>query len=306
MYPVQAPLELDALLRLDILSMSPLSWLALLTLAVYWVGAVSLWRAKKRWRFTHTLAFTVGCLAWFAVTGLSMNHYAEDLVWVLLFQQITLLVVVPPLLLIGSPGRLLLQATPRRGWGRPVLRVALSGYRSRLAQVLLHPIVAIIVSVAAFPALYFTDAISWFLALPQGHLLLLTLFLVFGTIGGAPLWALDPLPRSPSYGARIVDAFVEIQIHALFGLMLMTSSSSMFRWFSDEPDAWGIDRATDQGIGGILVWSYGELPLIIILVVTFSKWRKNDLRRAKRREREDDAALDAYNEYLARQQDAER
>lgn len=299
MYPAKASLELSSLFQLDVLTMSPLAWLALVCLAVYLVGAITLWRARKGWSIGATLSFAVGCFAWFAATGLSGNDFADELVSVLLFQQITLMVVVPPFLLMGSPGRLLLRATPRRRIGRPVLRAALSAYRSRTAQVLLHPATAIVVAALAFPALYFSDAVSWFLALPEGHLILLTLFLVFGFIAAAPLWSLDPLPRSPSYVVRIVDVLIEIQIHAIFGLILLLSKQPMFSWYAEDPADWEISRALDQAIGGGLVWSYGELPLIIVLIVTISKWRKSDLRHAKRHQPQEDAALDEYNAYLA-------
>ena len=119
-----ASLELGDLFQFDLRSMSPLAWLAVVCLSIYLTGAISLWVRGKRWGVGSTLLFTVGCLLWFAATGLRANAYAEELVSVLLFQQITLMVVAPPFLLMGSPGRLLLRATPRRGLGRPVMRAA--------------------------------------------------------------------------------------------------------------------------------------------------------------------------------------
>lgn len=294
-----ANLGLTDLVQFDIASLSPLAVAAVLCLAVYLIGAISLWSAGARWSIPATISFGLGCAAWFASTGLSLNSYAEELVSVLLFQQITLLVVVPPLLLMGSPGRLLLRATPHRGLGVPLLRTALSSYRSRAAHALLHPGVAIVVAVVAFPGLYFSDAISWVLAVPGGHVILLTLLLIFGVIAAAPLWALDPMPRKPSYAVRLIDVLIEIQIHALFGLMLLRAGGAMFSWYADEPTAWGITRELDQAIGGSLAWSYGELPLLIVLIVTLSKWRKSDIRSAPRRRPQEDADLDDYNEYLA-------
>ncbi len=299
MYPAKVSLELSDLFRLELLSMSPLAWLAIVCLVIYLVGAISLWIAGKPWSVLAAASFFVGCLIWFLVTGLSGNTYADELVSVLVFQQITLMVFVPPFLLMGSPGRLLLRATPHRGLGRPVLRAAVGAYRSRTALVLLHPAMVVIIAALAFPTLYFTDAVSWFLALPGGHLILLTFFLVFGVIGAAPLWAVDPLPREPSFPVRLVDLFIEIQIHAVFGLLLLVNAGRMFSWYAEDPKDWGLTRELDQAIGGGLVWSYGTLPLIVVLVVTFSKWRVSDLRQAKRRQTQEDADLDAYNAYLA-------
>lgn len=287
------------MLVLDLTRISPLGWLAVVCLLAYLAGAISLWARGRRWSVLGTISFVLGCLAWFAATGLAVNDYAGELITALVFQVITLLVAVPPLLLMGSPGRLLLRATPHRGVGILALRAAIAAQRSRAARVLLHPVVAILVAIIALPGLFFTDAISWVMALPGGHQALLALMLVFGVIGGAPLWALDPLPRKPSFGVRLAGAFLELQIHALFGLVLLKNASGMLSLYSGEPVGWGVSRALDQSLSGSLVWTYGQLPLIIVLIITLSKWRRSDIRGARHRQDAEDEALDAYNAYLA-------
>lgn len=289
------------LVQFDIATASPLAWAAVVVVAAYLAGAISLWRRGRSWSVLQTLSFVFGGALWFLATGLNANAYADQLVSVLLFQQITLMVVVPPFLLLGAPGCLLLRTTPHRGLGRTVLRAAHGAYRSAAARVLLNPVVAMIVAALAFPALYLSDTISLVLAVPGGHLILLTLLLVFGVIAGAPLWSRDPLPRKPSYVMRLVDVFVEIQIHAVFGLVLLLAKGPLFSWFSNDPEGWGITRLLDQEISGGMMWSYGELPLIIVLLVTLSKWRKTEVRSARHREKQEDADLDAYNDYLAAQ-----
>lgn len=293
-------------LSVDIATMSPLAWGSVLVLVAYLASVITLIRKGERWGFGATLSFVMGCAAWFVVTGTATHTHADTLVSALIFQQLTLMVVAPPLLLLGSPGRLLLKATPHRGLGRWVLRAALGAYRSRAAYVLLHPLVVVIVPLILFPALYLTDAVSLVLAVPGGHSFLLTVFLVFGTIAAAPLWARDPMPRTPSYAVRLVEVFVEIQIHAIFGLMLILGDGTMFSWFAGDPVGWDLTRAADESIGGTLAWSYGELPLIIVLAVTLSKWRNRDMKTASRRQDEEDAALDEYNAYLAAQAQAGR
>ena len=297
---VTSTLEIADLVTFNVTSVPLLGWLAVACLIAYIAGAISLWARRRRWTVPGTISFVLGCLAWFAATGLGVNEYADDLVTALVFQQITLFVAAPPLLLMGSPGKLLLRTTPHVGPGKWVVRAAIAAQRSRAAWILLHPMVAIIIAIAAFPGLYFTDAISWVMATPGGHQTLLALLLVLGIIGGAPLWALDPLPRSPSFGMRMVSAFLELQIHALFGLVLIRSASGMLSWYSTEPEGWGITRAFDQSLSGSLVWTYGQLPLLIVLIFTLSKWRSRDLRVARHRAPAEDAALDEYNAYLAK------
>lgn len=291
--------DLVDLFAFDPLRASPLAWIAVIGCAAYLIGAVSLWYAGRRWSPVRTLSFVLGCALWFGTTGLGVNTQAETLVSALLFQQITLMVVAPPLLLMGSPGRLLLRSVPHRGIGRPILRGAIGGARSPFARALLHPAIAIALAALAFPALYFTDAVSTTLAIPGGHGVLLALFLLLGIIAAAPLWSLDPLPRAPSYGARLADVVIEIQIHAVFGLVMLLSTAPLFRAYADDPTGWGITRPLDQAIAGGLAWSYGELPLLIVLIVTLSKWRRSEMRSARHREAEEDAELERYNEQLA-------
>lgn len=283
----------------DPLRASPLAWVALIVCAAYLTGAISLWRRGRRWSPVRALSFVLACALWFGATALGVHAQASVLVSALLFQQLTLMVVAPPLLLMGSPGRLLLRAVPHRGIGRPALRLALGGARSGFAKVLLHPAAAIVIAALAFPALYFTDAVSGILALPGGHELLLALFLLIGGIAAAPLWSLDPLPRAPSYGARLADVVIEIQIHAVFGLVMLLSAAPLFRAYAGDPIGWGISRSIDQAIAGGLAWSYGELPLLIVLIVTLSKWRRSELRTARHREAAEDAELARYNAQLA-------
>lgn len=281
--------------------MNPVAWLMIIALGLYLAGAVSLWRSGIRWSPAATLSFAVGSLFVILATGTRLTPLAEDLVSVLIFQELTLLVVAPPLLLVGMPGRMLLTAAPRLGLGRLLLRIGLAGYRSRVARVLLHPLAVLVIAAVMLPALYLSDFVSVVLGWPGGHTLLLVAFLVFGLIAGAPLWARDPLPRRPSYAVRLVEVFVEIQIHAVFGLILLLSAPPLFAAYTGVPATTGVSRALDQSVAGGLMWTYGELPLIIALIVTLSKWRGRDLRTAKNREAQDDAALDEYNAFLALQ-----
>ncbi|MDD0856647.1 cytochrome c oxidase assembly protein [Arthrobacter alpinus] len=80
-----------------------------------------------------------------------------------------------------------------------------------------------VVAILLYPALYLTDVISIVMRIPFGHDALLFIFLVLGVISAIPLWSSDPLPRVTSFAVRFVDIVVELQIHAVFGLILLES-----------------------------------------------------------------------------------
>lgn len=288
---------IDEWVVFDPLAGSPLALAAVILAALYLRGAIWMWRHHRHWGIARTASFLIGCLLIFAVTTFGVDRAAEESVSALVFQQVTLLTVVPPLLIAGSPGRLLLRSTPHTGLGGVVLRTAHAGLRSPLWRAALHPIVAIVIAIVLYPVLYLTDAISVVMQTPFGHDVLLVLFLGLGIVSATPLWSSDPLPRVPSFAARFVDIAAEIQIHAIFGLVLLRTATPLFSGYAATTSSH--DPIVDQAVAGTLVWTYAELPLFIVLIVCLSRWRAREIRTSKQRQHIEDAELDTYNEYLA-------
>lgn len=283
--------------RFDPTGASPIVAVAALLLCGWYLcGAIWMWTHGRRWAIPRTIAFVLGCALMFVIATFGVNRYASVSLTALMFQQITAITVIPPLLIAGSPGRLLLRSTPHHGAGRLVLRAAHAGLRSRWARALLHPLMPIAIALAVFPALYLTDLISLVMATRVGADLLLAFFLIAGIVAAVPLWSSDPLPRAPSFPARLVDIFVEIQIHAVLGLILIRAGTPLFAAYTTPQQ--GVDPAYDQAIAGMLLWTYAELPLLIVLIVCLSRWHSRDRRRARVNESSEDAELVAYNAYL--------
>ena len=249
----------------------------------------------------RTICFLLGCLLLFAITGLGIEGYGLGMFSVFMFQQLTLMMVVAPLLVLGSPGTLLLRAMPHRGIGRWVLRLALGGLRSRAAKFALHPALVIPLMVLCFFGLYLSGAADVLLRTWTGHIFLEIAFLVVGILVTAPLVSSDPLPRRTSYVSRLFDVFIEMQVHAMFGLVMLLSTAPVVAYFvTAAPKAWGVDPLRDQGVAGILAWTYGELPLVVMLIVTLIRWQRQDTTRAAKAQSRSDAETDTYNEYLNR------
>ncbi|GEK86587.1 cytochrome c oxidase assembly protein [Microbacterium aerolatum] len=271
---------------------------AMLLCAWYLRGAIWLWSHRRRWSVPRTFSFVIGCVVMFVIATFGVNRYASVSLTALMFQQITAITVIPPLLIVGSPGRLLLRSTPHHRTGRLILKAAHAGLRSRWARLLLHPLVPIVIALAVFPALYLTDAISVVMATPVGAALLLAFFVGAGIVAAVPLWSSDPLPRAPSFPARLIDIFVEIQIHAILGLILIRAGKPLFAGYSTPQQA--VDPAYDQAVAGMLLWTYAELPLLVVLIVCLSRWHSRDRRQARMNESREEAELEEYNAYLER------
>ena len=125
-----------------------------------------------------------------------------------------------------------------------------------------------------------------------------------GVLFTVPVLSSDPLPRRQRQWGRAVDMFVEMPLHAFFGVIVMMASAPLVATFSRPPASWGVDVMSDQGIAGGLAWSYGELPSLVLLLIVFARWEREE-RHAHDTPRADgrttvEAELDDYNGYLER------
>lgn len=275
-----------------------------LVLAVlYLSGVLRLWFSGRRWPLWRALCFLFGCAVLIATMASGLEGYGRAMFSVFMFQQLTLMMAIPPLLVLGSPGTLLLRTMPHRYGGGLVLRAAHGLLRSRAARLALHPGVTIPAFLVLFYGLYFSDLDDALLATAGGHLFLELCFLAAGIVFTVPLLSADPLPVRQTHLGRMFDMFAEMPLHAFFGVIVMMSATAFVTVF-DPPASWGVDPIADQQIAGALAWSYGELPSLIILLVLLSRWQKADVRAARAADRVADThgtpELDAYNDYLAR------
>ncbi|WP_129338271.1 cytochrome c oxidase assembly protein [Cellulomonas endophytica] len=273
--------------------------IGLLLAVAYLAGAVRMWRAGRRWPARESALFFLGCLVLIIVTGADIEGYGLEMFSVFMFQQLTLMIAVPMLLVLGRPGTLLLKATPTQGRGRWVRAAALRALRSSAARAAVHPAVTVPLFLALFYGLYLGSTGSWLLQRWQGHLALEVMFFISGLLFTAPVLSTDPLPRRQGHGARLADMAVEMPLHAFFGVLIMMAPQPMVAAFAHPPTTWGVEVLDDQRLAGGLAWSYGELPNLIVVLVLAARWHRDEDRRNRVNDRRtDDPELEEYNAYL--------
>jgi len=296
--------DVVSLLAPDPADASVLSWAALLLAGAYGWGVLALRRRHRRFPMWRAVSFGAGCVLLWAITGSGVEQYARALFSMFMVQQLTLMIVVPSLLVLGAPGRVLLSATPHRGPGRLVVRCVLGAIRGRVVRLALHPVVAVGLFLAAYYGLYLTGLAPVVLRQPGGDLALECFFLAAGVLLAVPVLSAGPLPRRVTHGERAVDVFVEMALHAFFGVLIMVSTSLLVPAFAVTSRALGIDPMADQAVAGGIAWSYGEGPAVLTLLYVMERWFRSETRAAQGAgpspDTEDSEELTAYNAYLAR------
>jgi putative copper resistance protein D len=272
-------------------------------LVVYLAAVVRLRRTGVVWPWWRTLAWAAGTVSLFAVTGTWVNGYSMALFSVHMTQHMVLSLITPLLLLLAAPVTLALRTLPRgRGAAGVPRALLLNALHSRLGRFLAHPLFTVPLFIASLYGVYFTPLFDALMSNPIGHQLMLAHFVVTGLLFFGPIVAQDPWPRTLSHPGRMLELFLPVPFHAFFGVAIMMAGSLVVDSFVNPPADWGVDLLRDQGVAGGIVWAFGELPTVLVLLVVFFSWASSEERRGRAidraADRTDDAEREAYNARL--------
>ena len=274
------------------------------------------------WRVT---SFVAGVVVLLFTVSSAIETYAMALFWDHMIEHLLLIMVVPALLVLGSPVAAVRAAATAQGSPRPVEAFA----RSWPVSVLSHPVVGFGLYAAVIIGTHLTgfmDAMAahgWVMEAEQW------LYLVTGYVYLLPLLGAEPVrTRLPSLG-RLGLLLLGMVPDTVVGIVLMQTGYNMFPVMEAGHPGWAPGPVRDLQIGGALMWVGGDgLMMLFGVGVTMAMithtsstqvigHRLEAIRRSTLTEHlalagsagtigddsdidEDDAMLDAYNQMLAR------
>ena len=224
-------------------------------------------RLPRRFGGSRLIAFQSGVVTLFLALASPLHELAEKLLQFHMIQHLLLMMVVPPLLLLGAPILPLLRGLPR-----PALRYGLRQLFSsrafkRLARFFTDPLVCLLgftVSNVAWhvPALYELALRSEFWHAVQ-HICF------FGT--GLLFWwpVVQPWPsrsRWPRWTMIPYLLFADIQNTALSAFLIF-SERVLYPTYAAVPRLWGISVLDDQAAAGAIMWVPGSVIFLVPVVV---------------------------------------
>ena len=277
---------------------------SILVTALYLYGVLRLRMRGDAWSFGRIANFVIGMALFVGITCTGLSVYGMYLFSAHMMQHMMLSMLVPIFLLLGAPITLTLRVLHPAGPGRTGPReVLLSLLHSRFAKVVSSPLFTLPLFIVSLYGLYFTSLFDTLMRSTIGHDAMLVHFLFVGLLFFWPVMGVDPAPHRSPYVIRILELFAVMPFHAFFGIAIMMSTSVFETVFANPPAAWHVSALSDQNTAGSLAWGFGEAPTIIVLLVLFVQWSKSDRREAKRKDRkadrDGDAELNEYNEFLA-------
>ncbi len=228
----------------------------------YVAGVVVIGRGRgERLAPSKALSFAAGIAVLLLALQSPLHHLSDDFLFSAhMFQHQLLTLVVPPLLLLGTPGWLIEALVPE-GWRPAFLRS--NAYPIAAFAVFNLPFVFI-----HFPTIY--DALFTSELLHRAtHAALLTTALVTWL----PLFSPAPsvVPRL-SQPAQMLYCFVQTIPGSLAGSLLTLADQVLYRHYGMRPLELGIAPVTDQQLGGLLMWVGSGGLFLLVLTIIFFVW----------------------------------
>jgi putative membrane protein len=242
-------------------------------------------RVRRGWPPWRTALFLLGLATLVAALASPIDAIALQLFSVHMVQHMLLLVVAPPLLLAGAPVRPLLRGLPL-ALRRSVVRALAGNTAFRgLVHLLRHPLIAAALYVVGLyawhvPALYDAAVLD-----PTIHVVEHTWFFVTALL----FWSvvIDPVPFRATlpYAARIPFLLlVGAAQNTILGGLLAFSDRPFYAPYLLTTAAYGLDPATDQRLGGAIMWVPGDLIFLAAASFAFFLWLQSEEQAQRLRE----------------------
>jgi putative copper resistance protein D len=250
----------------------PLAGTAVAASAVAYGWGVARLRARGRaWPAARSWAFGVGLAVLLIALCSGLARYDTSVFALHMVQHLGLAMVAPPLLALGAPITLALQAS-----SRPTQRRLLGVLHSRPVAVLTYPAVVLALFGGSLVLLYFTPLYAQSLQRPWLHDLVHVHFVVVGCLFFWPVVGLDPVRWRLPHGARLLFVLVALPFHSIVGLALTTSNTPLW-------PAW--HTLADQQAGGGVMMLGGDLITLFVFGIVFWQWALAEQREAARADR---------------------
>ncbi|AKU19300.1 cytochrome C oxidase assembly protein [Luteipulveratus mongoliensis] len=268
------------------------------------------WRLRKRgdaWPIQRVITWVLGWLIFLYAVDSAVGIYGHVMFSVHMVEHMAISMIVPMLLVLGAPVTLALRALPiRKDSTLGPRELLLAAVHSRVLSALGNPVVAAVLFFASLIVFYYSPLFGRALETHTGHVLMIVHFLLTGYLFAWVLVGIDPGPRKWPAPIRLLVLLITVAAHAFFGVALMTGTGLLAPdFFTALQLPWVPDPLEDQRAAGGVAWGTGELPTLILALLVTADWLRQDTaegkRQARQADRDDDAELKAYNEYLASQ-----
>ncbi len=269
-------------------------WMLALILVLgagYLVGARRARRVPGGWPVARPIWFCGLGLGFLVIATLSwVGVYQPVLFYARAVQTVLLVLVVPLFLALGRPITLFGAVFPRAGARLDAV------IHSRPARILTFPAITTFALIGVPFVMYFTSWYTWVFRSTTVRELTFVVLMIPGFVFFWTLLRVDPVPKKYLYAVAMWITGAEVIGDAFFGIAVIADQNLLgAAYYHALARPWGPSLATDQVLGGGVLWILGDLVGLPFLAAQLIHMMREDESDAVRI----DAELDA--EEAARQ-----
>jgi len=211
-------------------------------------------------------AFATGLVLLWVVSGWPVHDIAEQHLFMFhMVEHITLSLIVPPLLIVGTPVWILRALLTNR-FVLPIIRP------------LIVPVVAFFVFDFTLIAIHWPQAVNTMVTSTAVHFMIHTLLFAVSIVMWLPVLSRVPeLPRL-SAPARMLYLFVHSLLPTIPASFLTFGKEPLYSTYAEAPRLWGIDALTDQAVAGLIMKLGGGALIWGVIVVMWFRWYRDEQR----------------------------
>jgi len=219
------------------------------------------------------LSFYLGLFLAFILLAGPIAHLAVNTFWIHMIQHVGLMMLISPLIILGSPIKVLANSRDSR-----VKNLILGIGRNLLVRQLFRPEVGFLIFLAILIITHFSPLADAGMVNPNIHELELILFLVGGFIYYYPVMSGNPQPFNVSYAARVLSLFAMMLPETMTGFFLYSGNKLLHEVSMKMSETSGI---ADQHQGGAIMWAMGMLIDVIWISMAAYEWIESEKRYAE-------------------------
>jgi cytochrome c oxidase assembly factor CtaG len=240
-------------------------------LYLWGVARVARRHRARPWPAWRTGMFLGGLAVVVLATESGIGSYDDVLFWDHMVQHLMLIMVAPPLLIVGQPITLLLHASrnPLHTWVKRIVR-------SRVASFLTWPVFGCAAYAATVIAAHLTGLASLVetnQALHDGEH---AGFLVVGYLFFLPILGHEPIRWRLSYPVRFVILVLIMPVDTFTGLVLGYASVGTPGVLGGPRPAWASGAVADLHAGGAVMWVAGDAIMFGLMMLVFLAWSMDE------------------------------
>ena len=254
----------------------------------------------RRWPQPRTLrpwapySFYAGLGLMIFALGGPLDALADDLFSMHMVQHMVLMMIAPPLVLLGAPTTPVLKGLPQAVRRQVVAPLMRSASARSVYRFLAHPVTIFLTFTINlwmwhfYGQAYETATQRMWVHIIEHWTFISTAMLFWWVV-------IDPKPlrSSLSYPLRMLFIGVTMFQKVVLGAFITYRHAVLYEYYEGRPRLWGLSAVYDQQLAAMWMWIGGTMVLTVALIIVMVVWFDKMEKHSKLREAEEDARLAA-------------